>query len=133
LSYLNFEWLASGERSLGLSSCTLQNGIVKIPILTDDYSIFTGQQSYSEWESRLLQSVRSSSFVAFGLPDCYAKLWINCYAGLLDKLGSIGMFVTADALCDQVFREQGTRFADQSAYPDASTQAGSNRIRKDLA
>jgi hypothetical protein len=113
LSYFNFEWLASGERSLGVSCCSLQNGIVKIPILTDDYPIFTGQQNYGEWESRLLQSVRSRSFVGFGLHDCYANLWINFYAHLLDKLGSIGSFVTADEVCDQVFWQQGTRFADQ--------------------
>src|SRR5206468_2140581 len=32
LSFFNFEWLASYEGSFGLSSCALQNGIVKIPI-----------------------------------------------------------------------------------------------------
>jgi hypothetical protein len=110
LSYLNFEWFASGERSLGVKRCTLQNGIVKIPIFTDDYPIFTGQQDYAEWERRLLECTRTRSFVAFSLHDCYGKFWINHYEALLDKLAAVGNFVTAEEMCNRVFRQNCISF-----------------------
>jgi hypothetical protein len=107
LSYLNFEWFASSERSLGSMCCSLQNGIVKIPIATDDYPIHAGRTTYHHWESRLLDLTRERNLVAFGLHDCYAPAWLDAYGDLLDRLGAIGRFVTADAICDRVFWEQG--------------------------
>jgi hypothetical protein len=105
LSFLDFEWLASGERSLGSPNCTLHRGIVKIPIFTDDYPLFTGQLSYADWERRIVDRARSRKFVAFGLHDCYGKTWLNHYGELLDKLRSFGTLVTADQVCDSVYRE----------------------------
>jgi len=105
LSYFDFEWLASGERSICSSACKLQNGIVKIPVFTDDYPLFTAQQDYSSWERRLIERVQSHSFVAFGLHDCYGRMWLREYATLLKKLGSLGTFVTADDVCDRIYRQ----------------------------
>jgi len=126
LSYYNFEWLASGLHSLlrdcpGIdyerlptgferlapNGCGLQNGIVKIPVLTDDHLIATGQMDYEEWSRRLLETARNSAILSFGLHDCYARFWIDSYAELLDALSGIGRFVTADELCDITFRRQG--------------------------
>lgn len=110
LSYLNFEWIASGERSLGVKRCTLQNGIVKIPIFTDDYPIFTGQQDYAEWERRLLECARTRNFVAFSLHDCYGKFWIDHYDALLDKLADVGSLVTAEEVSNRVFLQHSVAF-----------------------
>jgi hypothetical protein len=107
LSFLNFEWIASGERGLGFSCPTLQNGIVKIPILTDDYPLVTGQMDYPQWEGRLLEEARQRKFLAFGFHDCYASKWLDSYPDLLDRLVSIGDFITADETCDRVFWQQG--------------------------
>jgi hypothetical protein len=103
LSYLNFEWLACGQNGFRASSYFLQNGIVKIPISTDDYPLFSGAARYQEWETRLLESARGSSFFAFGLHDCYAACWLDDYPKLLEQLARIGTFVSADQICDRAF------------------------------
>lgn len=110
LSFLNFEWMASGERSLGSRTCTLQRGIVKIPIFTDDYPLFTGQLNYEDWERQIVERVRSQKFVAFGLHDCYGRAWLDHYGELLDRLQSLGTFVTADQVCDSVFKQHHLPF-----------------------
>ena len=126
LSFYNFEWLASslssllrdcpgidyerlptGFSRLGPDGCGLQNGIVKIPVLTDDHLMATGQMDCGEWSRRLLETARNSAILSFGLHDCYARFWIDSYAELLDALSKIGRFVTADDLCDITFRRQG--------------------------
>jgi len=117
LSFLNFEWLASGERSIRSSCCALQNGIVKIPILTDDYPLVTGQADYRQWQDRLLESARQRRFLAFGLHDCYANVWLDFYGNLLDQLSAIGDFVTADETSDRVFWLQGADIEMTSPAP----------------
>jgi hypothetical protein len=107
LSYYNFEWLASSRRSIAYDRCTLENGIAKIPILTDDYPLITGKMDWPAWERRLMESARSSNLLAFGLHDCYARVWLDWYPDLLEKLAAIGEFATADELSDNVFWQQG--------------------------
>jgi hypothetical protein len=116
LSYLNFEWLACGKASLGKSSCFLQNGIVKIPISTDDYPLATAQTNYETWEHELLERARSSAFFAFGLHDCYSPAWLDFYPKLLEKLSAIGTLVTADQVCDRVFWLDGTELPALSSW-----------------
>lgn len=103
LSYLNFEWLACGSKGFRATSRFLQNGIVKIPVSTDDHPLFTGRMSYPEWQTRILEAARSTSFFAFGLHDCYAACWLPSYSKLLEELALIGTFVTADEICDCCF------------------------------
>jgi hypothetical protein len=115
LSYYNFEWLASSTRGLsragrnigtpGTTGCRLQNGMVKIPILTDDRAMATGQMNYPEWRQRLLTKAADKTLLSFGLHDCYAGCWIDCYPELLETVSKHGRFVTADELCDMTFRE----------------------------
>ena len=107
LSYYNFEWLASSSRAFGCNTTFLENGIVKIPISTDDYPIVTGKIDFTEWRRRLLDYAAGSSLLAFGLHDCYAHCWLDSYPNLLESLAALGTFVTADELCDLTFREQG--------------------------
>src|SRR5579862_3592880 len=102
LAELNFEWLASSARSLGHSDCRLDGGIVKIPIDQDDYSLFLGEP-YQQWESGVLQRARALPFFGLGLHDCYAGKWLPRYKELLDKLLSIGSFISGDAICNRVF------------------------------
>lgn len=115
LSYLNFEWLACGSAGFRATSYFLQNGILKIPIFTDDYPLFTGVVGYEEWESRILQSARETPFFAFGLHDCYAACWLAGYAKLLEKLARIGTFVPADQICDRAFWLDGVERSPASA------------------
>ena len=76
---------------------------VKIPIDLDDHPLFTGAVGYEHWEGNLLERAREKQFLAFGLHDCYAGLWLKRYPQLLHKLAEIGDFVSADELCDRMF------------------------------
>jgi len=100
LTFLNFEWLASSESSLRSMQCRLQNGVVKIPIHLDDYPLYRGTTGYEDWENRILSLARENRFVAIGLHDCYGEHWLPQYESLLQKLGALGRFVTADNLRD---------------------------------
>lgn len=108
LTYLNFEWLASSASSIRLASCRLESGLVKIPIHLDDNPLHTGVMDYRGWEAQLLEAVRSQSFVAFGLHDCYGAHWLPHYPALLESLGSMGKFVTADDICNSFFLDGET-------------------------
>lgn len=105
LTRLNFEWFACGVRSLGHANCKLVNGLVKIPIRVDDYSLFLGKP-YDQWENELLSSQHATPFIAFGLHDCYAAKWLPRYADLLNKLATMGQLVTADEICDSMFLDE---------------------------
>ena len=105
LTRLNFEWFASGARSLGHADCRLENGIIKIPIDLDDYSLSL-DKPYKQWEDELLCAARSKPFFGLGLHDCYAGRWLTCYPDLLDKLAAIGQFVSADEICDSIFLDE---------------------------
>jgi hypothetical protein len=102
LTKLNFEWFACGARSLGCAGRNLENGIVKIPIHLDDYSLFLGKP-YEQWESELLNCARATPFFSLGLHDCYAGKWLEQYRDLLGKLAAIRSFATADEICDCMF------------------------------
>jgi hypothetical protein len=102
LTRLNFEWLSSSVNSLGHMTCKLENGIVKIPIHLDDYSLSLGK-SYGKWENEVLSAARGKSFLGLGLHDCYAGKWLMRYPDLLEKLATKGQFVSADEVCDSVF------------------------------
>jgi hypothetical protein len=117
LSFLNFEWLASSERGLGLTRLVLHNGIVKIPIHTDDYLLAMGRLNYQQWENALLETARRRTFLAVGLHDCYASAWLEGYENLLDRLAAIGDFVTFDETCDRVFWQQGLGTIPRLASP----------------
>ena len=98
----NFEWLASGSRSLGVTEPALRRGIVRIPIAYDDFPLHTGQLRYPEWEARVLDIARTQPFAAIGLHDCYAAAWLPHYARLLDELRRLGTLRTADEVAAEV-------------------------------
>ena len=98
----NFHWLLSSARSLGFADVRLENGIVKIPVHLDDYPIYRGKLDWNTWERQLLHLAETGDFVSFGLHDCYAHLWIDRYASLLERLASMGEFHTCDRIADRL-------------------------------
>jgi hypothetical protein len=98
----NFEWLASSARSLGARQPDMQNGIVRIPILFDDFPLFQGRMSYAEWERTAVERIETNQFVAFGLHDCYASQWLPHYRDLLRRVGELGTLRTLDAVAFDV-------------------------------
>jgi hypothetical protein len=115
LAYHNFEWLANSSHGFGRADCILQNGIVKIPIHLDDYSLATGAKSHAEWESGLLAQAGSRPLFGLGLHDCYAGKWLDRYPDLLTKLASLGEFQTADQVCDRSYLLAARPIADGEA------------------
>ena len=107
LSYHNFEWIACGRPGFEKRCCDLKNGIVRIPIFTDDYPLAIGKVDYTEWRGRLLADAAGAPLFSFGLHDCYAGHWLDGYAELLETLAGLGRFVTADELSDMTFRTLG--------------------------
>jgi hypothetical protein len=103
LGFFNFEWLMSSAYSYGFDLPKLENGIVKIPASIDDYQLKTGELTYPRWIERITAIAREQGFVAVGLHDCYASLWIDKYPELLELLKSIGDLKTCDQIKNQVY------------------------------
>jgi hypothetical protein len=102
LVYYNFEWLASSASSLGTHVPVLDRGIVKLPVLRDDFPLHRRAMSYDEWEARVFTLVDDHHVVALGLHDCYADHWLSRYPDLLDRLGRRGALTTLDELAARV-------------------------------
>jgi len=98
----NFEWLASSVTSLGIVRPVMQNRIVRIPILFDDFPLFQGRMKYADWERAALERIGNNHFVAFGLHDCYAPHWLPHYRDLLSRLSGLGTLRTVDAVAFDV-------------------------------
>ena len=96
----NFEWCATSSPALG-DMPVMQNHLAKIPIRLDDFPLYKSAMPYDEWEARIIAEIRKSDFVAFGLHDCYADLWLPHYRALLDKLSRLGTLKTLDAVADE--------------------------------
>lgn len=96
LNYHGIEWLASSAWSLGIKEPQLQQGIVRIPILFDDYDLYRHGQPFPKWKETAMQHIRCHQFVAFSLHDCYAHLWLPGYRRFLQELQGLGRFCTLD-------------------------------------
>jgi hypothetical protein len=99
LVYRNFEWCGTSSRELG-SLPALRDHLVKIPIKLDDFPLFKAAMPFSEWERRLIAEIENSEFLAFGMHDCYADLWLPHYPALLEKIARLGEIRTFDAVAD---------------------------------
>lgn len=102
LSHHGFEWLASSAASLGRTTPALENGIVKIPILFDDYALFREGEPFGRWRERALAAIDTHDFVAFSLHDCYADHWLPHYAGFLAEVRGRGRLRTLDEVAADV-------------------------------
>lgn len=106
LKYFNFDWLASSEDSLGVKTPTFRDGIVFVPILFDDFPLFRGDCSFSQWRTRAISLIEKRTFTAFGLHDCYAEHWLPCYLELLEQVKTMGETKTLEDVANEVFLEQ---------------------------
>ena len=102
LSHHGFEWLASSAASLRRTTPVLENGIVKIPILFDDYAMFRDGEPFARWRERALAAIDAHEFVAFSLHDCYADHWLPHYEELLAAVRACGRLRTLDEVAADV-------------------------------
>ena len=102
LAFHNFEWLASSPPALEAETPVLQGRLVRLPVTLDDFDLYTGRQSYDEWEGELLDHVERAPYTTVGLHDCYAHLWLPRYAELLEKLRSRARLRTLDEVSADV-------------------------------
>jgi hypothetical protein len=102
LLFHNFEWLANSARSLGKTAPQLANGLVRIPIDFDDFSLYTGKRDYDTWEAAALEAIEQRSLVVFSLHDCYGHLWLERYAGFLERVQELARPLTLDELAAAV-------------------------------
>jgi hypothetical protein len=96
----NFEWCATSSPALG-NVPVMQNRLAKIPVRLDDFPLYKSAMPYDEWERQVTAEIQNSDFVAFGLHDCYADLWLPHYRALLDKLSRLGTLKTLDAVANE--------------------------------
>lgn len=102
LSFHNFEWLANSAAAFQFTHPRMENGVVKIPILFDDFPLYRQQMPFAEWESRALERIGQSSFVALGLHDCYARFWLADYRRFLENVKALGTLRTLDQVAAAV-------------------------------
>jgi hypothetical protein len=103
LLYNNFEWFASSAYSLKISEPKLDNGVVTIPIMFDDYSMYADKISYTDWENEVLYAIEKNDFVAFSVHDCYAPYWLPHYESFLNKISGMGKFKTFNQVAEEEF------------------------------
>jgi len=102
LTHHNFEWLGSSHHSLGTSEPEMRSGVVRLPILFDDFPLYKSAMPYDRWERELFDLLRGRRFAAFGLHDCYAHLWLDRFDDLLGRLSSIGRLTTMGEIAASV-------------------------------
>jgi hypothetical protein len=102
LCFHNFEWLASSARSLGFHQPKAENRLIKIPILFDDWAMYSEGKSYDHWRDEALQKISSSPFVALSLHDCYAQFWLHGYAKLLSEIQAMGRIRTMNGIAARI-------------------------------
>ncbi|MEY2452318.1 MAG: hypothetical protein QOD92_1892, partial [Acidimicrobiaceae bacterium] len=101
LAFHNFEWLASSRSSIGHEAPVLENGIVRIPILFDDFDLHDGAR-YDTWEHDALDTIARAierwEPATFSLHDCYGADWLPHYEEFLGKVTAFGETGTLDEL-----------------------------------
>jgi hypothetical protein len=100
LVYRNFEWCATSSRKLA-DVPVMQNHLAKIPILLDDFPLYKSGMQFHDWEKRIVNEIGGRDFVAFGLHDCYADLWLPHYLAFLEKISRLGTLKTLDTVADE--------------------------------
>jgi len=103
LCHHNFEWFASSAHSLGYTMPVLENRLVKIPILFDDFTMYSKGISFEEWQRSALEKIKLSRFVAFSLHDCYAGFWLPDYHSFLAKISKLGVMRTLSEVAASLF------------------------------
>ena len=102
LAHHNFEWLASWDRSLGLTEPRLVNRIVRVPVHLDDFAMHGRGMAYADWERIALERVDSQAVTVLSLHDCYGGHWLPGYGALLERLRERAELWTVDELAAHV-------------------------------
>lgn len=101
LAFHNFEWLASSRYSLRSDVPRLANGVVRVPIMFDDFDLHCGM-AYDEWEAAALVTIAGAHIAVFSLHDCYGPTWLADYPELLRKVADRGRLRTLDEVAADV-------------------------------
>jgi peptidoglycan/xylan/chitin deacetylase (PgdA/CDA1 family) len=102
-----FNWLASSLQKLRSCSPRVQNRLVKIPILLDDFLLYKKRIPFAYWEKTAIELIENNHFVTIGLHDCYAQFWQHHYISFLEKVKQYGVFKTFDQVADETFLSSG--------------------------
>lgn len=102
LLFHNFEWIASAPRTLGVSAPQMCTGLVRLPIVFDDYPMYAGALTYDDWERSALDRIAASDFAAVSLHDCYAPYWLPRYRRFLEQVQELGELRTLDEIAAEV-------------------------------
>jgi hypothetical protein len=105
LCYQNFEWLASSAFSLKIMFPMIQNRIVKIHILFDDFDMYKNKTKYAEWKDKAIDKIKENYFVAFCLHDCYAQYWLPHYRVFIEKIKELGTVKTLNEVANEIILE----------------------------
>jgi hypothetical protein len=103
LCWYNFEWLASSAASFGFAEPRLNDRVVKIPVLFDDFDLHRGRQSFEQWHRMAIDAIMRRQFVAFSLHDCYAEHWLPYYENLLREISKLARLRTLDEVAADMF------------------------------
>jgi hypothetical protein len=98
----NFEWLGIDKWAVGAKEPRMQAGIVRVPMLFDDWGMHAFGVSFEDWEHRAVGFVDRAEAIAIGLHDCYAPRWLDRYRGLLERVGELGELRTVDELAAEI-------------------------------
>jgi hypothetical protein len=101
LAFHNFEWMASSRASLRCETPVLTNGVVRFPILFDDFDLHRGV-AYDDWEADALATIGAAHTATFSLHDCYGPTWLEQYPDLLRKVADHGRLRTLDEVAADV-------------------------------
>jgi hypothetical protein len=80
----------------------MDNRIVKIPILFDDFKMYKNKMKYEDWEQKAIDGIKQNDFVAFCLHDCYADYWLPYYRRFLDKIKALGELKTLNEVANEI-------------------------------
>jgi hypothetical protein len=78
-----------------------QNRLVKIPIHFDDFPLYKQGVAFGDWEKKAMATIEQNAFIAFGLHDCYAELWLPHYREFLNQIAGLGAFKTLDQVANE--------------------------------
>jgi hypothetical protein len=101
LAFHNFEWMASSAYALGTEEPYLANGVVRIPILLDDFPLHEGV-TYADWQRDAFVRLAGREVAVFSLHDCYGSAWLDDYPALLRQVADLGELATLDEVAADV-------------------------------
>jgi len=104
LCWHNFEWLMSSPKSLGIGARPqLRGRLARIPVRKDDFALYSEGMDLLKWQREALELIERDDFVALGMHDCYAHLWLSGYESFLQQVRKLGGIRTVDEIAADLF------------------------------